>query len=1097
MSGSTIGSVVGAGIGFAVGGPAGARWGWMIGGLLGGIISPQVVQGARWNNQQLQGSRDGLPRAVVFGTSTVVGNIMDANPDGPKIGTKKESQGKGGPVVKRDTAILTYAVEICDSSELRGTKVNGVIAVWEDERLVYDLRPGSQLSMADSAKWAANKTFYYGGESQAAPPELEAIHGVGNVPAYRGTCFMTATDEDLMVDVRGDPRGRLPTYRFLVSQCAIVPGVSNVPAFISHGSSNSTRVITAGAKAIGTTNGNITGLSSDGVVSAGCLGVEAVAVLADTKAFSTLDNATWVQLADLPYPGSLGIGRRATEYKNGLYFPGAGVTYTFFRLDGATKTWSFGDGTTTNYTRLDDFAVSGGVLYGVGSSAYVATYSTTDGSTWAAQTAPPMDVPTSIASSGSRLVVVGYTSTTGIAAYSDNGASTWTASTFSGGTPSEIYGIEYIGNGRFLAVTASKFWLSKNNGQTFAATLSGESPASVEVGCMRYDPTSGVTTILTTGGPIQTTDGESSVAVSSSGATPPNLYVSLAAAQGGTPIPDAPGYYVAPDGSIIGPGIGEGTECGANLQTVVRTIHALGAPQLADADFDLSALSGDTVPGFVIQDANLTAADACEPLRKVYLFDLPSFDLKIRAIKRGGSVDLTISPDDVIATKDGYEVFTRGQSIEYPKKLHVGYIDPSLDYKPTTQISERYSSSINVVGEETIDTLLTLTADSAKQAAHKLHKLLWAQLEDTRTLPLPIEYLEIAPASLVEYDGRRYRIDAMRIEGTRIVLDTMAYDRGSIYTSSAVGVPGQTPAPPTGSVRGPTVSAFMCLPALRPEDDAPGIYWAASGLLSGWRGAALDISRDGGVSFVDSGVSASSSATMGTIDATLPAAGRYAQDWNNSLDVTLTATSGALDSVNFAALITGANAAAIIRPDNTAEIIQWQTATENAPGQYTLTGLLRGRMNTAPASHASGAQFVVLDSTIRFVSLRMTDEGQSITFRAVTDTTNADDNASVAITVTLETLREWAPYCVRSTLDSGTLNAAWIGRGRLGSSRAPVQSLRFADYRLTADDGTTTIIAASTVQSISTSAGALTSPYTASVAARSALSSIYDSSEGS
>ena len=1096
MSGSTIGSVVGAGIGFAVGGPAGARWGWMIGGLLGGIISPQVVQGAKWNNQQLQGSRDGLPRAVVFGTSTVIGNIMDANPDGPKIGTKKESQGKGGPVVKRDTAILTYAVEICDSSELRGTKVNGVIAVWEDERLVYDLRPGSQLGMADSAKWAENKKFYYGSESQTAAPELEAIHGVGNVPAYRGTCYMTAIDEDLMVDVRGDPRGRIPTYRFLVSQCAIVPTGANFPAFIAHGSSNSTRIITSGAEAVGTTNGKITTLSSQPVTAAGRVGAEAVAVLSDTKAFVTADNVNWLQISNLPYPAAYSSGKKVVEYNGGVYFPGAGTTYTFFRLDMSAKTWSLGNGTTTNYTRLDSFAVADGVLYAIGSSAYVATYSTTDGSTWTARTAPPMTIPKTIVSSGSRLVVGGNTGSVAKIAYSDDNAATWTAATFTGSAPIGIEALEFIGGGKILAISAAgTLWLSKNNGATFEATLVGKTASTNGPAALKYDPASGVTTILTTSGPIQTTDGETSVPVSYSGDTPGSVYVSLAA-QSGTPIPDAPGYYVAPDGSIIGPGIGEGTECGANLQTVVRTIHALGAPQLADADFDLSALSGDTVPGFVIQDANLTAADACEPLRKVYMFDLPSFDLKIRAIKRGGSVDLTISPDDVIATKDGYEVFTRGQSIEYPKKLHVGYIDPAIDYKPTTQISERYSSSINVVGEETIDTLLTLTADNAKQAAHKLHKLLWAQLEDSRSLSLPIEYLEIAPASLVDYQGRRYRIDAIRIEGTRIVLDTMSYDRGSIYTSSAIGVPGQAPAPPTGSVRGPTASAYMCLPALRPEDDAPGIYWAASGLLPGWRGATLDISRDSGVSFVDSSVSASSSATMGTIDAALPSSSRYSQDWNNSIDVTLTATSDVLDSVDFAALVSGANAAAIIKPDNTAEIIQWQTAVENAPGQYTLTGLLRGRMNTAPAAHAAGAQFVVLDSTIRFVPLRMTDEGQPITFRAVTDTTNADDNASVTITVTLESLREWAPYCVRSTLDSGTLDATWVGRGRLGSSRAPVQSLRFAEYRLTADDGSTMIIAASPVQSISTSAGPLTSPYTATVAARSALSSIYDSPEG-
>lgn len=251
MSGNTIGGIAGGLIGFAIGGPAGAQWGWMIGSVVGGIVDPQTIQGAQWQNQQLQGSSDGLARAIVFGTSPVTGNLLDAEPGGPRIGKKKEG-GKGGPEVERDTAILTYAIEICDSSELRGTSVSGIIAVWEDEKLVYDVRPDvvtdegsggepgsvreiiiNAYKIINAKKWLANKRFYFGREDQSPPAELASIHGTGNIPAYRGSCIMTVLDEDLMVDVDDKPRGRIPTYRFLVSQCA--PVLPETPAWLVTG----------------------------------------------------------------------------------------------------------------------------------------------------------------------------------------------------------------------------------------------------------------------------------------------------------------------------------------------------------------------------------------------------------------------------------------------------------------------------------------------------------------------------------------------------------------------------------------------------------------------------------------------------------------------------------------------------------------------------------------------------------------------------------------------------------------------------------------------------------------------------------------------
>lgn len=965
MSGSTIGGVVGGIIGFYVGGPAGAQMGWMIGAGIGSIVDPQQIQGRQWNNQTMQGSQDGLARAVVFGTGTVVGNLLDSEPK-PRKGTRKESAGKGGAEIKHDTAKLTYAIEICDSSELRGTKVNGVIAVWEDERLVYDVRPGTQLSPADSAKWKANKRFFYGEETQAPPPELEAIHGVGNVPAYRGTCGMVVWDEDLMVDINDNPRGRMPTYRFLVSVCEVVEEVISYER-----------------------------VEWD------------MATETDPEAGDVVD----VVIGGTAY---------AIQYQGSVNSPAGEVTADTFVSSGdwyweTTTGWYVNSGSLINH-----YGNAGIIRQSDGAHAGVMRQ-ITSGAAPAGATGPLLAGPIELdadwipSSSG-----VGVSARVRNRLTFEDGAANWSIALDDGPWQSIVT----------AAGSFAPFAMSRGTRDDGAIEQKRVFIYSVPDDFLYAPP-----------------DGAIALGAAKAG------FPGYTLLPGATELPDSPGYYVDGDGNVVGPSIGEGQMCGLALDVVVRKLHDLGAPQLVDADVDFTALESDTVRGYVVQDASLTVADACDPLRRVFTFDLPSYDLKIRAVKRGGPIAWTVDQDDLVAGENASDSSTRGQDVEYPKKLHVGYVDPVLDYKLTTQISERYSTSINVVGEDRLDTLLTLSADEGAQAAHKLHKILWTELEDTRGFTLPLEYLKAAPADLFSYQGRRYRVEQMRIEGMRIVLENAAYDRASAYVSNATGVQGQTPPAPGSGLRGPTVSALMNLPVINDSYDRAGFWWAASGLLEGWAGALLQVSRDG-VTFTD-GPSVTASATMGVLTEALPVASRYGQDPTNALKVKLTPTSGVLDTLAYEALIAGDNAAAILYPGGTAEIIQWQTATETAPREYTLTGLLRGRQNTAIALHAEGAQFVVLDDAIRFVALDPTDLGQTFNLRPASLGTDPTANATQTITLTtIESLREWQPYNVTVTPsyvdpDGVGYCVEWIGRGRLGSSRAPMHSQWFDGYEVT------------------------------------------------
>ena len=1115
MSGNTIGGVIGGAIGFVVSGfnPAGAQWGWMIGSVVGGIVDPQVIQGAQWQNQQLQGSSDGLARAIVFGTSTVTGNLLDAEPGGPRIGKKKEG-GKGGPKVERDTAILTYAIEICDSSELRGTSVSGVIAVWEDEKIVYDLRPDqngviSGERSASSQKWLANKKFYFGGEDQSPPAELASIHGSGNVPAYRGSCIMTVLDEDLMVDIDDKPRGRIPTYRFLVSACAPVlpPTGDPLPHYI----------LACGSPVGGSGNPMwASALAQDDLEFAGLeqsIGADIpsaiptwyngtwAAVGANDSRYS-IDDRTSFQAGTISTPGgtprdivggpagflvhcnSLYPIRAAgsppaeyTELTSGEYADGnawpSGLESSFHSFQAGNAyfvaynraLWKADeprgpftlicDATTLegdpngdmlqNWWSICDGAA--GRLWAVCDQYFSlqnrqVRYSDDDGVHWY-NADIVVDIPNG---SDYHPIQIAYTGTqyeVGYVVATANNNAIWTDAN-SWAAPIDI-GIT-VGGSHHICCTGGKAYI-------FSTTQ-----------CVVFDPeTMEVSAPVTL--PIQNISG----VAASTGYT---VY------GGGIAIPDSPGYYVDGDGNVIGPDMPIASLCGAPLDYVVRALHKIGAPQLVDAEFDLTALAGELVRGYTIQDADVTVATACDPLRKVWSFDLPSYDGQIHAIKRGRAADWSLSEDDLVTMDTGYEESLQDESLAFPLKLHIGYTDPVIDYKETTQISERYSADARVAGEEKVSLgQLVLTATEAKRAVVKAHKQAWANIEDTRKLAAPLEYIEAVNSDTFAFRGKRYRADSMRVEGLQVVIESAAYDRIGSYQSSAIGVEG-TPGPSGPNfVRGPTISVLMNMPVLRDEDDKAGVYVAAAGLVSGWKGTVIQASRDG-VTF-ENGPQITTSATMGELTAELPSASRYAQDWANTLAVTLYPLSGELDSVTHEAIIEEANAAAIVYPSGKVEIIQFQSATEIAPRQYELTGLMRGRQDTTPGTHAVGAKFVLLNDAIRFVAIKPEDLGKTLTFRCPALGTAPDANAMQTITFdTIESLREWQPYHVAVTDDgSGGYCVEWIGRARLGSSLLPVHSQWFAGYRVTFTVNGQTHEVDTTEQSLCMSAAAMTAAF--------------------
>lgn len=211
---SITGAVSGAVAGAVVGGVVGAAAGAVAGGLLFSVLSPK---GAKQPVQRIgelaqQTAKEGEARPIIWGRCRPVsGNIMHMS--APRIVRREVKQGGGGKGGKKkqpkqfeERVFRTYAIRICEGP------ITGIIRVWRNNKLVYDAR-GNEWGTENNGVFQKLAKFYLGRWDQMPDPSLESLWGAGEVPAYRGTCYMVVADEDLT-----DLGGSAPQYIYEVER---------------------------------------------------------------------------------------------------------------------------------------------------------------------------------------------------------------------------------------------------------------------------------------------------------------------------------------------------------------------------------------------------------------------------------------------------------------------------------------------------------------------------------------------------------------------------------------------------------------------------------------------------------------------------------------------------------------------------------------------------------------------------------------------------------------------------------------------------------------------------------------------------------------
>ena len=208
-------------------------------------------------------------------------------------------------------------------------------------------------------------------------------------------------------------------------------------------------------------------------------------------------------------------------------------------------------------------------------------------------------------------------------------------------------------------------------------------------------------------------------------------------------------------------------------------------------------------------------------------------------------------------------------------------------------------------------------------------------------------------------------------------------------------------------------------------DDDAGFYAAATSTASGWRGATLSRSNDGGTTWLFAGTFLS----LSTVGTCITALGNY--QGGNTPDelnaVTVSMTSGTLASVSYAAFVSNAQLAIIGD-----EIVSFRSVTLNVDGTYTLRGFLRGRRGSeyAMGSHAIGDRFILVDTA---AMIRVADTSASIglarLYRAISS--GLTTGASQSFTNTGAGLKPYAVVQVAGgRYADGAVLISWVRRTR-------------------------------------------------------------------
>ncbi len=995
--------LAGAALGSLVGMP---QIGWMIGSAVGGALAQPDQHGPKLPDLRVQVASYGAGVAKVWGTTALAGNVIRAN---NKVPHESEESAKGGPSIVTTSYTCTFAVLLCEG---RPGVTYRARRIWANSRLAYDISDGASAeAKAASSDFEQYFTLYPGSEEQLPDPTLESFLGVGNTPAYRGSCYIVFTDLPLELD-----GNNIPSYTVELTQAEpevdgvehIAPMALNQWALTDEGESQPP------IHSLGPTRYNYDGVDYEN--------------LADARA---------AMEAEYPW---------ATEYI-GFY---SSVNALLSPFEGGAET-DLNDSDGARYVYLAYHAeqptvvINDGVNAGIGDPEFCA----------------PLPCVTS-----------GKSEPTMASSWGSTGGHYGIGRMFyrsGAGAPDELF-YPYAGGGNCVLCAASPagyFPIASVIQHRFIRAERMLAPPPPR--CSPGDPcTLGAGIAELPGNPdfCITCDGEVSpniVYTVETGtfaqlrALEQNLTEVTAWPLGPVlrdtdPLYDDEAFWTAQamalgvsgtygvDFPVAVTQAGVGASIGQSVAVSSIPLDELVIQACEECGYDASEIDfvGDftaVVPGYLRMGGSMRGRDVIEALRPVYWFDSAGIDSKLVFVKRGGASVVTIGPDELGASEsDEAKVLlvpTRAQETDLPAEFTVNYLSRARDYEPASQPARRQVTTSRQ--KQSVSPALVLDDQTAADAANVVLYDLWTG-RVTVAWSTTRKYCHLTPTDVVTLDDGvstyKVRITEASEEGP-VIHWKGAIEEPSNYAPQAAAAILQASQSSIHFV-GPMKLALLDLPLLRQADDGnAGPYAAATGYLTRWSGGVAYRSADG--SSYSAVQDMTRKATLGYAQSVLPDfLGGNTIDEMSRVTVRVHGAT-TLSTVTLDELLAGGNAC-VIGANGRWEVLNFRRATLVGERTYLLTGLLRGRLGTEQhmGAHAADDLFVLLDPA-RLYGLAdpvgVVDVPQ--VWKGVSFGTSVADASEIDFTNTGERLMPLAPVHLRATpIPGGGYAAAWVRRTR-------------------------------------------------------------------
>ncbi|MTH66304.1 baseplate multidomain protein megatron [Paracoccus shanxieyensis] len=465
-----------------------------------------------------------------------------------------------------------------------------------------------------------------------------------------------------------------------------------------------------------------------------------------------------------------------------------------------------------------------------------------------------------------------------------------------------------------------------------------------------------------------------------------------------------------------------------SLAALVR--HLCLRAGLPGTRIDVTGLWG-AVEGYAIGALESPRA-SITTLSRYFGFDAVETEGVIRFVMRGRAAVASVSPDDLVAARDGDVLeLTRGQETELPQALKWQVARADEDYEAAQVEARRITVDTTRIASESFP--MAVPPEEAERRCRRALMEAWTGRESA-AFRLPPSRLALDPADVITlaHDGRSIPLrltsiadaDARGIEALR--QDREAYD-----------LPPGTPRPSALSqavVFGAPEAILLDLPQLTEDQPAHRPLVAAHAVP--WPGE-MAVFRSPSTDSFELLTTFGSRARIGMLVSDFYAGPTSRFDLGNALVVDL--LTGTLESVTDLTLFGGANALAIESAPGVWEIVQAGAAELIAPGRYRLTRLLRGQRGTEGAIGnpvPAGARVMVLDAALASLPIAEADLGNPWNWRIGPANRPVSDETYVAQAFTPEGvgLRPLSVAHVeqpwRRPRTPGDLTIRWMRRSR-------------------------------------------------------------------